>query len=311
MSSFSLVSPAEPCRPHVLAASMRVPDRCVADLRDRGYLLFEGFLEADELAAAQDASVAALPAARGVFRRPGCSCVAGDGPVGRRVRGPWRSWSLNRLAFHPDLLDLAERFLGSADLRLYEAELWAKYAGAVDYDQRHHRDFVNHSLVVPKRSQPATQMLSWILLSDVGDEDGPTKVVPLPVGQSVPYWPVPGHHDITNYLPEGMFAEEEVSMTGPAGTLFAFRTDVLHRGSRMTGERSARFALLADYDVWAPRWTGRVAWAERADANQAGSRSSSGRLPGSGRCSDCPLPATRTGTSRPWPTPRRATPGPT
>ena len=53
-------------------------------------------------------------------------------------------------------------------------------------------------------------------------------------------------------------------MTGPAGTLFAFRTDVLHRGSRMTGERSTRFALLADYDVWAPRWTGRVAWAERA-----------------------------------------------
>ena len=37
------------------------------------------------------------------------------------IRGPWRSWNLNRLAFHPDLLDLAERFLGSADLRLYEA----------------------------------------------------------------------------------------------------------------------------------------------------------------------------------------------
>jgi hypothetical protein len=61
-----------------------------------------------------------------------------------------------------------------------------------------------------------------------------------------------------------MFAEEEASMTGPAGTLFAFRSDVLHRGSRMTGERSARFALLADYDAWGPRWTGRVAWAERA-----------------------------------------------
>ena len=39
-------------------------------------------------------------------------------------------------------------------------------------------------------------------------------------------------------------------MTGPAGTLFAFRSDVLHRGSLMTGERSSRFALLADYDVW-------------------------------------------------------------
>ena len=76
------------------------------------------------------------------------------------VSGPWRSWSLNRLAFQFDLLDLAERFLGSADLRLYEAELWAKYAGVVDYEQRHHRDFVNHSLVVPKRSGPTTQMLS-------------------------------------------------------------------------------------------------------------------------------------------------------
>jgi len=148
--------------------------------------------------------------------------------------------------------------------RLYEAELWAEYAGAVDYDQRHHRDFVNHSLVVPKRSQPATQMASWILLSDVGDEDGPTKIVPLPVGQSVPYWPVPAHHDVTNYLAEGMFAGEEVSMTGPAGTLFTFRTDVLHRASRMTGERSTRLSLLTNYDVWAPRWTGRVAWAERA-----------------------------------------------
>ena len=205
---------------------MRVPDRCVADLRQRGYLVFEGFLEADELAAAQEALWLHYPRPEEYFADPAAHAWLATDQWAGIVGGPWRSWSLNRLAFHPDLLDLAERFLGSADLRLYEAELWAKYAGAVDYDQRHHRDFVNHSLVVPKRSQPATQMASWILLSDVGDEDGPTKVVPLSVGERVPYWPVPGHHDITNYLPAGMFAEEEVSMTGPAGTLFAFRTDV-------------------------------------------------------------------------------------
>jgi hypothetical protein len=34
---------------------MRVPDRFVADLRDRGYLIFERFIEAGELAAGQDA----------------------------------------------------------------------------------------------------------------------------------------------------------------------------------------------------------------------------------------------------------------
>jgi hypothetical protein len=108
-------------------------------------------------------------------------------------------------------------------------------------------------------------MLSWILLSDVGEEDGPTNVVPYSVGESIPYWPVRGDHDITNeYLPLGMFADEEVSMTGTAGTLFTFRSDILHRGSRITAERSARFALLAAYDVWAPRWTGRVALAQYA-----------------------------------------------
>ncbi|MGH8995573.1 MAG: hypothetical protein ACRDYB_06030 [Acidimicrobiales bacterium] len=50
-------------------------------------------------------------------------------------------------------------------------------------------------------------------------------------------------------------------MTGSAGTLFSFRSDMVHRGSRMIGDRSARFAMLADYDVWGPRWTGRVGWA--------------------------------------------------
>ena len=158
---------------------MRVPDRCVADLRDQGYLVFEGFLGADELAAAQEALWLHYPRPEEYFADPAAHAWLATDQWAGIVGGPWRSWSLNRLAFHPDLLDLAERFLGSADLRLYEAELWAKYAGAVDYDQRHHRDFVNHSLVVPKRSQPATQMLSWILLSDVGEEDGPTKVVPL------------------------------------------------------------------------------------------------------------------------------------
>src|SRR5436190_75809 len=167
---------------------MRVPDRCVADLRDRGYLIFEGFLEADELAAAQDALWLHYPRPDEYFADPPAHAWLANSQWAGEIRGPWRSWSLNRLAFHPDLLDLAERFLGSADLRLYEAELWAKYAGAVDYDQCHHRDFVNHSLVVPKRSQPGTQMLNWILLSDVGDEDGPTKVVPLPVGERLPCW---------------------------------------------------------------------------------------------------------------------------
>jgi hypothetical protein len=240
----------------------------LAELRERGYLEFEGFLGADELAAAQEALWLHYPRPEDYFANPAAHAWLATSQWDGLIRAPWRSWDLNRLVFHPDLLDLAERFLGSADLRLYEAELWAKYGGAVDYDQRHHRDFGNHSLVVPKRSDPAAQMESWILLSDVSEEDGPTKVVALRVGESVPYWPAEldgsGNEYVTNYLPAGAFAEEEVSVTGPAGTLFCFRPDIVHRGSRMSGERSARFTLLTNYDAWRPRWTGRVGWATQS-----------------------------------------------
>ena len=243
---------------------MRVPDRCVAELHERGFLVFEGFLGADELAAAQEALWLHYPRPAEYFADPAAHAWLATSQWDGLVLAPWRSWDLNRLAFHPDLLDLAERFLGSADLRLYDAELWGKYAGAADYDQQHHRDLGNHSLVVPKRSDPATQMTSWILLSDVGEEDGPTKIVPLPVGESVPYWPATlegsGNDYVTNYLPVGAFADDEISVTGPAGTLFSFRTDMVHRGSHMVVARASRFTLLAHYDVWGPRWTGRVAW---------------------------------------------------
>ena len=140
--------------------------------------------------------------------------------------------------------------------------LWAKYGGAVDYEQVHHRDFVNHSLVVPDRRDPGRQMTSFVLLSDVDEQDGPTKVVPLAAGGTHPYWPTGGDPDFAGGtgIESGAFADVEVSVTGPAGTLFTFRTDVLHRGSQITGERRARFALLTAYEVWGPRWTGRKGW---------------------------------------------------
>src|ERR1700733_12685732 len=242
---------------------MRVPDRCLFGLRERGYLVFEGFLGSEELALAREMLWLHFPRPDEYFSDPAAHAWLATSQFAGIVGGPWRSWDLNRLAFHPDLLDLAERFLGSGDLRLYEAELWAKYAGAVDYDQSHHRDFGNHTLVVPKRSDRATQMTSLILLSDVAEEDGPTKVVPLSVGERVPYWPsslVDGGTDLAKtYLPAGTFADEEILVTGPAGTLFSYRPDIVHRGSRMTGERSARFTMSPHYDIWGRRWAGRAA----------------------------------------------------
>jgi hypothetical protein len=237
---------------------VRVPDEALTQLRERGFLIFPGFLSADELRDAQDALWLHFPRPEEYFANPGAHPeFAGSQFAGLRL-GPVKSFALNRLAFHPDLVDLAERFLGSSDLRLYKMELWAKYAGAVDYDQPHHRDFGNHSMVVPSRRDPMRQMTSFILLSDVGPGDGPTKVVPYDVGKDTPYWPL--------HQPLGAFAAEEVAITGPAGTLFSYRTDILHRGSAMEGGKRSRFALLADYDVWGTRWAGKMAWPHYANS---------------------------------------------
>jgi hypothetical protein len=133
---------------------MRVPDQCVSDLRERGFLVFEGFLGTEELAMAREMLWRHFPRPEEYFADPAAHAWLGTSQFAGIIGGPWRSWELNRLTIHPDLLDLAERFLGSDDLRLYEAELWAKYAGAVDYDQSHHRDFGNHTLSSPRGQRP-------------------------------------------------------------------------------------------------------------------------------------------------------------
>ena len=231
---------------------MRVTDAAIVRLQEQGYLVQEGFLSAEEINAATGGLWLEFPTPDDYFADPAAHARYGRSQFAGLRLGPWQSYAHNRLAFHPDLVDLAERFLGSVDLHVYKTEPWAKYAGAVDYDQTHHRDFGNHSIVVPKLADGPTQMTSFILLSDVTDEDGPTKVVPLAAGADIPLWPL--------QQAAGAFADIEVAVTGPAGTLFTYRTDILHRGSSMTGIGRSRFVLLADYQVYGPRWNGKMAW---------------------------------------------------
>ena len=130
---------------------MRVPDATLDAVRHQGFSLLEGFLAPDELEAAQSALSKHFPEPDEYFIDPtasGHSRFALSQFAGVE-EFPYRSWDLNRLAVHPDLVDAAERYLETTDLHLYKVELWAKYAGAVNYDQPLHRDYGSHSLVVP------------------------------------------------------------------------------------------------------------------------------------------------------------------
>jgi hypothetical protein len=235
---------------------MQVPDATLAEVRERGFSLLEGFLGPEELAAAQEALALHFPrpedyfADRDRFARYAQSQFAGVEEF------PYRSWDLNGLAVHRDLVDAAERFLETTELHLYKVELWAKYAGAVNYDQPLHRDYGSHSLVVPRPEPRYQQLTTFVYLSDVTEEDGPTCLVPYDDGKDVPYTPL--------YLPVGSLADAEVACTGPAGSLLLYRTDILHRGSDMTGARRSRFSLLADFQVRGTTWGGKMAWPKQA-----------------------------------------------
>ena len=237
---------------------MRVPDATLDQVRHQGFSLLEGFLAPNDLKAAQEALRKHFPTPEDYFANqttPEHARYAQSQFAGVE-EFPYRSWDLNRLAVHPDLLDAAERYLETTDLHLYKIELWAKYAGAVNYDQPLHRDYGSHSLVVPRPEPRYQQITTFIYLSDVTEEDGPTVIVPYDKGKDVPYTPL--------YLPFGELAESEVRCVGPAGSLLVYRTDVLHRGSDFTAAGRSRFSILVDFQVRGTTWGGKMAWPKQS-----------------------------------------------
>jgi hypothetical protein len=237
---------------------VRVPDQNLAEVFDRGFTVVEGFLDRETLAAAQDALWEIYPRPADYFAAPEAHAQFSRSQF-RGIRiFPYLQPALNRLATHPDLVEAAERFCDSRELDLYKIELWAKYAGAINYDQHLHRDYGNHTLMVPRADQVGMQMTTFILLSDVGEHDGPTKLVPLEKTRHIPL----GVRD----LPFGELIEDEVAAVAPAGSLMIYKPDVFHRGSNFTAPGRSRFALLVDFKArndW--RWQGKLHWADHAN----------------------------------------------
>ncbi len=172
---------------------------------------------------------------------------------------PFTSVELSLLAVHPRLVALAEAMLGTEDIRIYSAEAWAKYTGAADYDQSHHRDYLNHTLLVPSEHREFKQIEIFLYLCDVPEELGPPHYVSRIVTQNAPA------------LPNWLSREErpdwyakEVSGKGPAGSVAAYSIGTFHRGTALTEPRGARFSIHVSYRSAATEWAGRIAWANQA-----------------------------------------------
>ncbi len=245
---------------------MHISDAHLEEVRTQGFTVMEGFLEPDLLGAAQENLW-------DIYPRPDVYFSAEEDHR-RLVRGqfsglrhfPFPGGALNGLVHHPDLVNAAARYCGTTDLDIYKIELWGKYSGSVDYDQGHHRDFAGHTLTVTKQADDFKMMTTFILLSDVTLETGPTKVVPLAHTRDLARHLGEIEPEVDKIGPFGKdtFKDVEISITGPAGSIFIYHPDIVHRGSSLLGHRVARFALLVDYSPVRKRWTGKQSWPTHA-----------------------------------------------
>lgn len=237
-----------------------------------GFAVLPAFIPADELSAAVNELDLLFPSAAGFHdgTDPRAQRFIGDEFAGIDAF-PFVSTAISLLAVNHRVLDLAETLLEDHDIHLYSAEAWAKYTGACDYDQDLHRDYLNHTLLVPGAAPGCRQLEMFVFLSDVPEELGPPHLVSrehtaaLP---AVPNWFLrPGQEGTGRFIDNSGSPElygAEVSGAGPAGTVIAFETGTFHRGTQLTAPRGVRYSMHLGFRPFSLRWGQRAGWAAQA-----------------------------------------------
>ena len=244
--------------------------------RSDGFVILPGFIPADELESAVGELDLLFPSAAGFH----------DGVDPRRERFigdefagidtfPFASSEVSLLAVNHRILELAQALLDDGDVHLYAAEAWAKYTGACDYDQDLHRDYLNHTVLVPSTTPGCRQVEMFVFLNDVPPELAPPRLVSrthTADRPAVPNWLLrPGHDSDWRFDDDSGSPEiygAEVSGAGPAGTVIAFEPGTFHRGTQLTAPRGVRYSMHLGFRPASLHWAQRVSWAARSFTNE-------------------------------------------
>jgi hypothetical protein len=243
--------------------------------RHDGFVILPGYLSGEVLRPAVAELGLMFPSARGFH---GGSDPRRERFVGDEFAGidgfPFASTEISLLAVHDRLIRLAQHLLEATDLRIYSAEAWAKYTGAADYDQDLHRDYLNHTVVVPSDAPTYRQLELFLFLADVPADLGPPHLVSKTRTKEIaakPNWLLRESHresasPAATFIAAGhqRLYEYEVSAAGPAGTVVAFEQGTFHRGTKMSRPGGARYTMHLNYRRAEAEWAQRHAWADRS-----------------------------------------------
>jgi hypothetical protein len=259
-------------------------DEEVGAWREHGWVLLEGLVGTDDIDAVRDDLRLVFPTRdeyhadpQGVTDRwigqpatsPAPYTWPATGPGFRPEQHRWYglfpfagSGALNRLFVHPSVVNFAERALGTTDIRLYQAQVSAKYAGLTNYEQPMHTDR-NHSWLPPRHEPGWWFVEAFLYLSDVDEGTAPTHLVRVEdaAGRD------PAAPLILPAWDEGIYAAERPA-PGIRGSLLAYRTDVFHRAVDLTEPGGARFLLNESFKIAGQDWIGYHSIQSRANSTE-------------------------------------------
>ena len=202
-----------------------------------------------------------------VFRR-GAAEPANQGTEGRfrpqqfvgLKEFPFADQTLNLLPLHPAIIAVAEALLHTRDVRLYQAETFAKYTGVTQYDQPFHADYTNHTMLPPRSDGRYRQVQMFLYLSDVTLPHGATRIVSKTLTADVPVMKLSFPRVRVDAERYAQWEAAAVSAVGPRGSLLCYGADVVHRGVEMTQPNGGRFFFNLAYRGAGADWVGANPW---------------------------------------------------
>jgi len=173
---------------------------------------------------------------------------------------PFPDQALNLLALHPAIIAVAEDLLRTRDVRLYQAETFAKYTGVTQYDQPFHVDYTNHTMLPPRDDGRYRQAQMFLYLSDVTPPHGATRIVSRTLTRDVPLVDLAFSRGRVPAERLAMWEASSISATGPRGSLLIYGADVVHRGTEMSLAGGGRFFFNLAYRAAGADWIGANPW---------------------------------------------------
>lgn len=257
---------------------IRHDDGQIEHFRRHGWVLIEGLLRPDEIDAAYPGLFSVYPtpeafhAGQSEFRSEGFLAGA-DAPANTgddlkfrpmQFAGlrefPFSDQTLNLLALHPAIISVAEAALQSREVRLYQAETFAKYAGVTQYAQPYHVDYTNHVMLPPRRDGRYGQVQMFLYLSDVTADNGQTRIVSRELTDEFPLIELNTMGTKAGSPEVAKWEAASVSGIAPRGSLLIYAADILHRATDMRAPDGSRFLFNLGYRVAGADWIGSNPW---------------------------------------------------